>query len=366
MSADSISINIEPDATSLIYNSQEDKAFEDRLNVELNNLVHYESNSPLSMSASNTDEDEDETNVSITIRRPRFKKISVKDVEDNMNRYYNTDKSIGEMDTLVAHIKCQKILYVDAKNHTQFCLNVLMIPSVLIATLITVLAPFVTTMSYGSYIITAMNATTTLLITLINHLKLETYAKNYELIAIRYAKLHSSLELFSTKMLFSTDNDKLKDVLKNVEEKLTEIKEQNDMLLPENVKRKYPIISNVNIFSTIHAIEMHRKNLMIQLTSVKNEMRYIYAKWNTESKKIYPSQGQVSQSDSSYHHKKEETRLNFLIETKDKIKKELMKHFNAFSYINEIFESELEHKSCRWLAKPPTIDPESIKLIKFI
>lgn len=356
MSADSISINIEPDATSLIYNSQEDKAFEDRLNVELNNLVQYESNSPLSMSASNTDddEDEDETNVSITIRRPRFKKISVKDIEDNMNRYYNTDKSIGEMDTLVAHIKCQKILYVDAKNHTQFCLNVLMIPSVLIATLITVLAPFVTTMSYGSYIITAMNATTTLLITLINHLKLETYAKNYELIAIRYAKLHSSLELFSTKMLFSIDDVKLKEVLKNVEEKLTEIKEQNDMLLPENVKRKYPIISNINIFSTIHAIEMHRKNLMIQLTSVKNEIRYIYAKWNSEFKK------------NNIEHKKEETRLKFLIETKDKMKKELMKHFNAFSYINEIFESELEKKSCSWLATPTTIDPESVKLIKFI
>jgi hypothetical protein len=348
---DSISINIEPDISSLIYNSQEDKAFEERLNVELNKIVQYESNSPLSMSASNTDDDdEDDNNLSITVRRPRFKKISVKDVEDTMNRYYNTDKSIGEMDTLVAHIKCQKILYVEAKNHTQFCLNILMIPSVLIATLITVLAPFVTTISHGSYIITAMNATTTLLITLINHLKLETYAKNYELIAIRYDKLHSSLELFSTKMLFSTDNMKLKEVLKNVEEKLTEIKEQNDMLLPENVKRKYPIISNINIFSTIHAIEMHRKNLMMQLTSVKNEIRYIYAKWNTESKKCL----------------KEETRLNFLIETKDKMKKELMKHFNAFSYINEIFELELEQKSCRWLAKPPTIDPESIKLIKFI
>ena len=347
MSDDSISINIEPEpASSLIYNSQEDKVFEDRLNIELNK---YESNSPLSMSASNTDDDEGDANVSITIRRPRFKKISVKDVEDNMNRYYNTDKSIGEMDTLVAHIKCQKILYIEAKNHTQFRLNVLMIPSVLIATLITVLAPFVTTMSYGSYVITAMNATTTLLITLINHLKLETHAKNYELIAIRYAKLHSSLELFSTKMLFSTDDAKLKEVLKNIEEKLTEIKDQNDMLLPENVKNKYPIISNINIFSTIHAIEMHRKNLMIQLTSVKNEMRYIYSKWDSETK-----------------CKKEETRLNFLIETKDKMKKELMKHFNAFSYINEIFELELEQKSCRWLAKPPTINPESIKLIKFI
>ena len=350
MSANSISINIEPDMSSLIYNSQEDKVFEDRLNIELNKIVQYESNSPLSMSASNTDDDEEEANVSITVRRQRFKKISVKDVEDTMNRYYNTDKSIGEIDTLVAHIKCQKILYVEAKNHSQFCLNILMIPSILIATLITVLAPFVTTISSGSYIITAMNATTTLLITLINHLKLETYAKNYELIAIRYDKLHSSLELFSTKMLFSTDNAKLKEVLENVEEKLTEIKEQNDMLLPENVKRKYPIISNINIFSTIHAIEMHRKNLMIQLTSVKNEIRYIYAKWNAESKKC----------------SKEEMRLKFLIETKDKMKKELMKHFNAFSYINEIFESELEQKKCKWFATPFAINPDSVKLIKFV
>jgi hypothetical protein len=120
-----------------------------------------------------------------------------------------------------------------------------------------------------------------------------------------------------------------------------EIKEQNDMLIPEDVKQKFPIISNVNIFSTINAIEMHRKTFIEQLRSVKNEIRFIHAKWN--------------ESDSGYRQK-EEARIKFLFETKETLRNELLKHSDAFSYINEIFQTELEKKP----QQPPG------KLIKFI
>ena len=335
---------------ALSINDEDDK-FTDRLEIELNKLI-LQSNSPLTMSAANSDCDDDDSNNSddnndIHIRKStvKYRKLSYKDVEHSMNRYYNTDKSVGEMDTLIAHIKCQKILYIEAKNYTQYRLNSLIIPSVLIATLITVITPFIVTRPRGSYIITSMNAVTTLLLSLMNHLKLETNAKNYEQIAVRYDKLQSSLELFSTKIIFSHDGIDFKSVLHNklkeVEDKLLEIKEQNDMLIPEDVKRKFPIISNINIFSTINAIEMHRKTFIEQLRSVKNEIRFIHAKWN--------------ESDSG-SRQKEEARMKFLFETKETLRNELLKHSNAFSYINEIFQTELEKKP----QQPPG------KLIKFI
>jgi hypothetical protein len=141
--------------------------------------------------------------------------------------------------------------------------------------------------------------------------------------------------------------------LKDTEDKLLEIKEQNNMLLPEEVKQMYPIISNVNIFSTIKSIEMHRKTSIENLCSVKNDIRFIYFKWNTEG-----------------HKQREEPRLKLLIETKDAIKKDLMQHFNAFSYINDIFEKELEKKSHLdkkwfWQTAMPAI-PINSKLVKYI
>lgn len=358
------------DHISLTIN--EDDRFSDRLNTELANLLinnksQYRSDSPLTMSASNSDCDNSNSNSNSdcdsdsdnnsNIRKP-FKKLSYKEVEDSVNRYYNTDKSVGEMDTLIAHIKCQKTLYIEAKNHSQKQLSMLMIPSVFIATLITVITPFISTIPKGSYIITAMNAITTLLLSLMNHLKLETNAKNYEQIAIRYDKIQSSLELFSTKIIFSNAISDYKNILyekiNDIEDKLLEIKEQNNMLLPEEVKRTFPIISNINIFSTINSIEMHRKTSVEQLRAVKNEIRFIQHRWdcNRDAKQ------------------KEESRLKFLYEKKEILKNDLMQHFNAFSYINDVFESELEKKSridkkWFWQSTPPspTINSKLIKII---
>ncbi len=343
----------------------EDNKFEDRLNTELDNLLlsnQYKSDSPLTMSAANSecDDSDNDDEDRMLVRKP-FKKLTFKEVEESVNRYYNTDKSVGELDTLIAHIKCQKILYTEAKNYTEQQLNMLIIPSVFITTLITVITPFISTIPKGSYIITAMNAVTTLLLSIINRLKLETNAKNYEQIAIRYDKIQSSLELFSTKIIFSNTSSDYKSILYEkinfAEDKLQEIKEQNDMLLPEEVKRVFPIISNINIFSTINSIEMHRKTSVEQLLSIKNEIRYIYAKWERENS-------------LSPMRKKEESRLKFLCEKKEVLKQELMQHFNAFSYINDILETELEkkpflRKKWFWQSAPPS-PAINTKLIKFV
>lgn len=336
--------------------------------------------SPLIMSAANSDcstdtDDNSETaivkhntNNEKQINHVKYNKLSFNDVEHSINKHYNQDKTIGTMDTLVAHIKCQTILYIEAKNLTQKRLNILMIPSLIIATLITVMTPYITTYTNGSYIITAMNAITTMLLTLINHLKLETYTKNYEQIAMRYEKILSSLELFSTKMIYGSETVNFKTIVeakfKEIEDKILEIKEQNDMLLPEDVKNKFPVISNINIFSTINAIEMHRKTLITRLRSVKNEIRYIYAKWESQ---LYKEK----------ERENEERQLVILREKKDQLKEELLQHYNAFSYINEIFEKELGKKekinqNWRWccINYSKQINDESshthIKLIKFV
>ena len=149
--------------------------------------------------------------------------------------------------------------------------------------------------------------------------------------------------------------------LKTTEDELKEIKEQNNMLLPEKVKHKFPIISNINIFSTINSIEMHRKTCVENLRTIKNEMRFINLKWCNEENTIHKKNSNI--------HKKEELRLKFLCEKKDCLKQEFTQHFNAFSYINDIFENELEkkpHLDKKWFWQSIPSSHVNSKLIKFI
>jgi hypothetical protein len=112
--------------------------------------------------------------------------------------------------------------------------------------------------------------------------------------------------------------------MKKIEKKINEIKENCTIIIPPEVRKMFPIISNLNIFSFIKKIEVYKKNLIVKFKDVKNEILYIKWKW-----------GDSLES-------KEKSRLEFLYNIKEKIKDEILNYKNAYGSIDEIFIKEIK------------------------
>ena len=143
-------------------------------------------------------------------------------------------------------------------------------------------------------------------------------------------------------------NDEDKNILvlnkiREAEKKISEIKDSNNILIPEEIKRLFPIICNINIFSFIKKIELNKKMLINKLKDIKNEIRFILYKWENENNKnIANKTGKRLSEIQNIDHLKEQNRLQFLYETKKKTKDEIIELSNSYSYIYTIFSKEIK------------------------
>jgi len=325
----------------------------DMHNIDINadtELYNFRSNSPITISnngsrsnsnnssncnSSNSSSDTD-NDVNI-LKNHGYKKLSYKDVEKMINKYYdlnNDNKFSSEVDILTTFIKAQKNLYIQSKYSTHRKLNCLMFPSLFLSAFITIIAPFIECNHWSTGFISGLNAIIMLCVSFINYLKLETSMENFLQNAKQYDKLETSLELTSSKLLF-IDNNKEKSTIvlnkiREIERKISEIKEASNTMIPEDVKVLFPIICNINIFSFIKKVEIYKKNLIIKFKDVKNEIRYILYK-----------KGSCYNSDENKERFK--NRLAVLYEVKNKLKTEIFDLQCAYSHIDSIFTKEIKN-----------------------
>lgn len=282
--------------------------------------------------------------------RNKQKKFTYRDIERNLDKYYyggtggagaaidTANQASNEVDILTTYLRGQKHLYTLAKTVTEQKLNGLTILSLALSASVAIFAPFIQDFSWSGGLISALNAVVTLLITLINYLKLESTVESFLHLANQYDKLESSLEMVSGKLTFmNNDSDKNKLVLskmRDVEKKIQELKEWNQVFLPSDIKRRFPIICYINIFSFIQRMDSYKKTLIIKLKDIKNEIRYIL---NRRSRGVTgPDLAHINQ------------RLAFLMNVKEKVKEELMHYRSAYGTIDEIFTREIKRaNSCR-------------------
>jgi hypothetical protein len=71
--------------------------------------------------------------------------------------------------------------------------------------------------------------------------------------------------------------DELKIKVSKIEEKIADIKETNQFIIPRSVRYRYPIIYNTNIFSIIKKIDDYKIETITNLKNIKNEIRFINA-----------------------------------------------------------------------------------------
>ena len=282
----------------------------------------------------------------------QYKKISYKDTEDDINKYYldEDEKWSSSFDILATYLKGQKLIYMESKDFCERRLNMLMMPSILMSTAATVLSSYLNGFEWGSITIAGINGIIAFLLALVNYFKLDAASEAHKISSHQYDKLQSSIEFTSGSILLfknisirnketnskSTLEEEMSDLLKDVKKKISEIKETNQFIIPRKIRFLYPVIYNTNIFSLIKKIDGYRKKTITELRDVKNDILYL----TNLRKNISDNKNDDKRI---IKMKSINLKLQEVFIEKRRLINLILKLKSAFSVIDQIFRKEIEN-----------------------
>jgi hypothetical protein len=198
------------------------------------------------------------------------------------NKYVqmNSDEKLSNsLDILAIFLKSEKILYTEAKTYCEQQLNFLMLPAIFISALTTVLSMALSSHIYGDIIIASLTAINSFILAIISYLKLDAKSEAHKTSAYQFDKLQTKCEFGSGRVIFFnktklTNNgeevtyDDIFELIDMIEMKVSEIKDMNKFILPEKIRKKYPNLYGVNIFSAVKSFIVIESTLKAELTQV--------------------------------------------------------------------------------------------------
>jgi hypothetical protein len=197
-----------------------------------------------------------------------------REIDDDFAATYSTNEFNNSTicDLIALYVRGQKVLYTEAKTHCEQKLTFLMLPAIAITVACSVLSVVLKGYDQGTTITSGLNGVNAFILALINYMKLDTRAEAHRTSAYKFDKLETDLEFNSGKLMFLSDfSAQLPKIVEKAEAQVREIKETNQFVLPESIRRTYPILYGTNLFAEVKLLIVEEMKCMNQLKDTLNK-----------------------------------------------------------------------------------------------
>lgn len=202
--------------------------------------------------------------------------VTFTDVVNELKTKYNFEESITStsLDILALYLKGQKILHIEAKTLCEKRLHSLMLPAIMISSVCAILNFALQSVPYGPVAISSCNVFNAFLMTLISYLKLDAKSQAHQSSAYKYQKLESLCEFHSGRILFFKDSEDISSIVDDIQNRVIEIKESNQFIIPEEIRHRFNEIYSTNVFTLVKDIQNDEIVLINDLKVIVQKIQY--------------------------------------------------------------------------------------------
>ena len=184
-------------------------------------------------------------------------------VENNMKR---------ELEIISLYLKCKRGIYTMASNKYKTYSDGLLILSLLFSGSLVVFPLF----SAEKAAMSSLGLLTMFCIFLKNYYKHDITSHNYNMVSLNYHKLQLNTENFLSRLVYFSNRIEKQTVfyekMREIETRLQDFKEES-IQIPGSIVSLMPVTNNMNIFSSIHEVELNQKGLATRYKTINTELK---------------------------------------------------------------------------------------------